>query len=128
MAGEDSKTEDPLCVTETTAFKQDLVGVHRYFSVTAIQDEIAFKLIQVLIGCLAFDLSFHKRGQGLLLTLFHELNHLRASLLLLKIGLSVKVLGLDETDTFWQAAIQQDQICREILVFHYFDDASDLDL
>jgi len=126
MPSEDDEAIDVLSVPQVAATQKDLV--HAYWRHYVSHVDSALKAVELIIRVLALNEGPLHHLQHLLISVEAEVNELFDALLVLEIGLSIEVLGLDVAKAFGGRAVEQDQVRWEVLVPAYFDDHAYMEL
>ena len=96
-------------------------------SLSISQCNIGVELVQELVRTTTVDLGSVKVFEDSFFRL-GVLDQIFMGHFCFVVSLSIKVLGFDGGDSFWQAGVEEKHVTGERLVFLYFDDTANLDL
>ena len=101
MTSINSNSIDPLGVSQGAATHQHLVNIERNGLAAIPKLKSSKELVNELIFFVALDLSLIEVDEHIFVSL-SKFKHAFVSLLMLKVCLSIKILGLDVADSFWR--------------------------
>ena len=126
MAGVDNETDGPVCVPQRATSKEKVLGAEGNLLLLVVESVRALELVDLVVGHLALEVALE--AFKVVVRLLHLLVEVLVGDLVLEVGLSIQVLGLDVAQALALAALAQHHVRREELIAVHLHDVPYLDL